>query len=286
VTISKDELRGLLKRKQEHTDLDYKRDLVIKTEGDKAAFAKDVLSLANSAEIGYIVTGVEDQTWKPVGITVSHQPERLYQVMRGKSDPPVTIEYGEFSIGSRDYGLVKILGDNPPYVVSVADSFGGRSSGRKDVWIHRGTIFIRNINANDGVARSQLDKLYHQAEVSLTLKVRRHPDIPTDVVVETVARNSARQGARSIQMLLKFPEASGVMSHTGTWRDVSRVNENVPAVCIDVPIVHHGLPIDLGGLTVHFLEAKQTVLVNYDIRGENVLPQSAEATIEIEPSES
>ncbi|MGB3904716.1 MAG: hypothetical protein WBB22_07315, partial [Anaerolineae bacterium] len=49
-------LRALLQRKGEGADLDYKQDLHLDTKGDKAEFVKDVLALANSADVGHIVT--------------------------------------------------------------------------------------------------------------------------------------------------------------------------------------------------------------------------------------
>jgi len=158
-------LRRLLSRKEEGPDLDYKQDLYLGSDGDKAEFVKDVLALANSTKMGHIVTGVEDKTWRPVGITQHHDQVTLNDVLKDKTDPRIQVEYVELEVGGVQHGLMTIDADNPPYLVAVADRYGGKISThvQKQVHIVRGTIFVRIQDKNDGASRVHLDAIYSQS---------------------------------------------------------------------------------------------------------------------------
>jgi hypothetical protein len=159
-------LKELLERGEERPDLDYKQDLHLDNRGDKAEFVKDVLALANSSETGYIVTGVEDKTWKPVGISEHHAQTKLNSVLKGKTDPRIEVQYVELELDGVEHGIVTINADNPPYLVAVADRYGGRvsTSPRKEVYITRGTVYVRIQDQNDGASRSHLDEIYRGRE--------------------------------------------------------------------------------------------------------------------------
>lgn len=155
-------LRALLQRKREGTDLDYKQELHLDTRGDKAEFVKDVLALANSADVAYIVTGVEDETWKPVGITKQYKQARLNQILSRKTDPRLQVEYVELELDDLEHGLVTIKATDPPYLVAVQDHYGGRvsTSRKKQTHIVRGTIYVRIEDQNEGASRAHVDQIY------------------------------------------------------------------------------------------------------------------------------
>ena len=60
-------LRYLLECRGECEYLDYKEELNLNSDYDKSSFARDVLAMKNVGG-GYIVLGVKDQTWEPIGI--------------------------------------------------------------------------------------------------------------------------------------------------------------------------------------------------------------------------
>jgi predicted HTH transcriptional regulator len=93
--ITQDELRELIELKREGVTLDYKRDLNLETKEAKAEFVKDVLALANSGRTAYIVTGIKDKTWEPVGISKSYSQAQLNQILQDRTDPPIRLEYAE-----------------------------------------------------------------------------------------------------------------------------------------------------------------------------------------------
>lgn len=66
--MSKDAMRYLLSCNGECAWLDHKELLALENEKQLCDFAKDILALKNVGG-GYITVGVEDRTWKPVGIT-------------------------------------------------------------------------------------------------------------------------------------------------------------------------------------------------------------------------
>jgi hypothetical protein len=64
---SGDALRYLIGCQSECEWLDYKRALHVGSDAEAAGFARDVLAMKNVGG-GYIVVGVEDKTWRPVGL--------------------------------------------------------------------------------------------------------------------------------------------------------------------------------------------------------------------------
>ena len=63
-------LRYLLGCRGECEYLDYKETLSLDTDHGRACFARDVLAIKNSGG-GYIVVGVKDKTWEPIGLKTS-----------------------------------------------------------------------------------------------------------------------------------------------------------------------------------------------------------------------
>ncbi len=68
--LSLDSLRYLLNCKCECEWLDYKQILRLENDKELCDFAKDILAMKNVGG-GYIVVGVEDKTWKPLGLATN-----------------------------------------------------------------------------------------------------------------------------------------------------------------------------------------------------------------------
>lgn len=159
----RNELENLVGEK-EAPHLDFKLDLHLESDGDKAEFTKDVLAIANTVELGYIVTGVDSETGERRGISERHTEERLNQILKDKTDPFLSVQYGEFDIDGTIHGIVRICGDNPPYLVAVPDRYGGQisTSRRKHVYIVRGTLFVRVGTQSIGASREHIDAMYER----------------------------------------------------------------------------------------------------------------------------
>jgi len=240
--ISESEIKRLIEEVDEGPTLDYKEDLVLETEGDKAQFVKDVISLANSGQTAHLIIGVEDGTRKPMGINTSHKAEQLNKILKDKCDPPIRIEYEENDILHYTIGIVEITAENPPYIVSVTDKYGGKLSAnpQKEFHIERGTIFIRNYNMNEGAKRADLDLMYSKVDLRLSheIKDRKVMDDAVEINVRFTLRNIGHMPATFVRVTIQFNNIQQIVKQTGAWHDISHVRNNVPAIQLDEDVVH------------------------------------------------
>lgn len=259
--ISKNEIIELIEKAEEGPTLDYKEDLHLETDGDKAEFVKDVIALANSGELAHIIVGVEDGTGKPVGLRTTHNAEQLNQILKDKCDPPISVEYIEKDILKYKIAVIEFKGENPPYIVSVPDKFGGSlsSNPKKSFFIHRGTVFVRNYNMNEGAKRADLDKIYErikyvslQADLILSHEVSVKPinDL-IEVEIDFTIINVGDVLATSVYLRLLFHNVEKIVS-TGTWQDISKYNKDRPTIrfLAKVPICP-GIPLQKNKVTVN-----------------------------------
>lgn len=250
--ISESEIIELIKKAEETPTLDYKEDLPLVTDGDKAEFVKDVIALANSGEGAYILLGVEDKTGRLVGFKTHHTVEQLNQILKDKCDPPISVEYIEKNILGYAIGVIEIKCENPPYIVSVPDKFGGRLSAnpQKSFHIHRGTVFVRNYNMNEGARRADLDRMHQVKYVTLQpdlellheVSVKSLDDLK-EVEIDFRLINVGDVLATSVYARLLFHNIEKIVS-TGAWQDISKYNEGRPTIrfLAKVPI-YPGIPL-------------------------------------------
>ena len=244
--ITEAEIIELIRRAEEGPWLDYKEDLPLQSDGDKAAFVKDVIALANGGEKAHIVVGVEDGTGRPVGFKTPRTAEQMNQILKDKCDPPISVEYVERNILGYKLGVVEIKGENPPYVVSVPDKFGGPLSAnpQKQFYIERGTVFIRNYNINEGARRADLDKIYNkikyvalQADIELGHEVTYKPsDGLTEADIEFSLKNQGDVVATDIYVWMQFKNVKAIVQCTGRWKDISRLNNDIPTIELAYPV--------------------------------------------------
>jgi len=248
--ISKDEIIKLIEAAEEGPTLDYKEDLPLAEDGDKAQFVKDVIALANGGDLAHIIVGVEDGTGKPVGLRTNHTVEQLNQILKDKCDPPVSIEYAEKPILGYQIGIIEIKCENPPYIVSVPDKFGGRLSTNpsKSAHIHRGTVYVRNYNINQGAKRADLDKIYDKikyvsvkADVQISHEILniKTLDNLNEVDIEFFLHNIGEVIATDTLIWMQFNNVKEIVKCNGNWQNMSNVNENIPTVGLNskIPLV-------------------------------------------------
>jgi len=290
--ISKDEIIKLIEEAEETPTLDYKEELHLETDGDKAEFVKDVIALANSGELAHIIVGVEDGTGKPVGCKTAHTIEQLNQILRDKCDPPISVEYIEKNILSYKIGIIEFKGENPPYIVSVPDKFGGQlsSNPQKSFFIHRGTIFIRNYNINEGVRRADVDKIYGrkqyvalQVDVQLSNEVEvKSADKSQAVKVKLFLVNVGEVIATNTIVWMQFKNVKKIIKCEDPCRDMSAVNDDIPTVGIKPsapivrPIRHH-----CGSVTVEVEKGVQQIETEVIIGAQNMRTKEGPYSITI-----
>ena len=238
--ISESEIIELIKKAEEGPTLDYKEDLSLVTNGDKAELVKDVIALANSGEMAHIIVGVEDGTGKPVGIKTSHKAEQINQILKDKCDPAISVEYVEKNILGYKIGVIEIKSENPPYIVSIPDKFGGPVSGepKKPFYIQRGTVFVRNYNMNEGAKRADLDKMYKkikyvalQADLELTHEVKSRPsDNLIEADIRFFLQNRGDILSSNVYLWIQFANIREIVNCTGKWHDITDLNNGVPTI--------------------------------------------------------
>ncbi len=230
----------IIKKSEEGPSLDYKEDLPLQSDGDKAGFVKDVIALANSGEKAHMVIGVEDGTGRLVGFKTPRTAEQMNQILKDKCDPPISVEYVERNILGYKIGVIEIKGENPPYVVSVPDKFGGflSTNPQKSFYIERGTVFVRNYNINEGAKRADLDKIYNkikyvalQADIELSYEVTSKPsDDLTEAAIRFFFKNRGDVVATDIYVWMQFRNVKELVQCEGNWHNISSINRNVPTI--------------------------------------------------------
>lgn len=237
--ISINRIKQIIEKEEEGSTLDYKENLPLETDGDKAKFVKDVISLANSRQIAHIITGVEDGTRKLVGIKTHHKAEQLNQILKDKTDPPLRVEYAERNIMGHIIGVIEITGDNPPYIVAVPDKFGGllSSDPQKQFFIERGTVFVRNYNMNEGAKRADLDKMHKvqyvtlEADLQLSHRVSVKPAGNfMEANIQFMLLNQGEVLAADPYVWMKFKNVNEIVRCTGDWDNQTSVNNNIPTI--------------------------------------------------------
>lgn len=237
--ISTNKIKEIIENEEEGPTLDYKQDLALETDGDKAEFVKDVIALANSGKTAHIIVGVEDSTGKPVGFKTPHAAEQINQILKDKCDPPINVEYIEKDILKYNVSVIEIIGENPPYVVSVPDTYGGTLSTnpKKSSFIQRGRVYVRNHNMNDGASRADFDRMYKKKFTTLEADLQLTPEVSVkpegnfkEVTITFWLKNTGEVMATDVYIWMQFKNIEEIVRCGSRWHDCSEINENIPTV--------------------------------------------------------
>lgn len=153
--MSLDALRYLVSCRTETEWLDYKEELHLNSDAAAAGFARDVLGMKNVGG-GYVVVGVQDKTWRPIGIhaPLPYDSKLLRDAVRkccGLDLEVDIVHHNAFGdVGTGRFALILVRGSSrrkkrrAPSVVSKdfhpKESFGFR---RGDIYIRRGDSTVR-----------------------------------------------------------------------------------------------------------------------------------------------
>jgi len=272
--ITKDEVKQLIKVKTEGPNLDYKENLNLSEEHNKAEFVKDVLALANSAYPSYILTGIEDNTWKPKGISRHCSQDTLNQILQNKTDPPLSIEYAEIELKGVTHGLVKIEGQDPPYIVMVKDRFGN---------IQRGTVFIRNVDFNEGARRTDLDQMYSKVDLRVAHNIieRKTVDDEIEVNVEFFLVNQGHMSATFVRLTIQFNNIERIVKRPRGWKDISHLRNNVPTIQLDENVVHLDEKLHLNNAVLRIGKDVKNIETFINMYAANMIPKKGIHPIEL-----
>jgi hypothetical protein len=125
----------------ETTSVDFKRELYLDNENQKAEFIKDILSLANTQASGrrWMIIGFDDKTrcfHTPPDPKLSQN--RLEQLLAHYTSPVVDIRYEVVGYRSGQVGKIEVLRDAKKLPYKVAASVGNKKS------ISVGQMFVRH----------------------------------------------------------------------------------------------------------------------------------------------
>jgi predicted HTH transcriptional regulator len=287
--IDNKEVERIIKNEDESPSLDYKEDLVLDQEGDKAEFVKDVVALANSSKVAHIIIGLEDKTRKLVGRKTPHTAEQLNDLLKNRCDPPISLKYKEEDIYGHKVGVIEIKGENPPYIISVTDKFGGKRSCGKTCHINRGTIYIRNYDKNEGASREHIENMYEnkvkyvtvQADLQLshTSKITHH-DKYKEVSLDFNLTNIGSVLASEPFLFIHFHNIDKISTITTYWTDVTHLNPEPTAQC------YSGQPVagivNIGGVTVQVKKEVKQINTSVEMLSMNMRTKKLEYVIPLD----
>lgn len=133
--MDKQKLLVLLQR-SEGTKLDFKEQMLLRTDSEKKELAKDVCAIANSkGGRGYIIYGVEDHTKRIIGIEEKkYREEQIQQIISQRCDPPVQVALEIIHVENKPLGVLMIYKSNQkPHQIRQTGTFYIRRGSTTDI---------------------------------------------------------------------------------------------------------------------------------------------------------
>ncbi len=155
--VSREQLLRLLAAQTESNQLDFKRE-VEDTKAGRAALAKDVVAMANT-DGGWIIFGVADQTWEPMGLAEVTDRTALHRKLEPffKRDPK--FEYAEHEVRLPQWPAPHRLGimyvprsRRPIHTIEQKNE-------RNQPVLQENTIYVRRGGASTQADQEYLDRL-------------------------------------------------------------------------------------------------------------------------------
>lgn len=190
VDLSLDAARFLLNCGCECEWLDYKSQLTLDNDKAVADFARDILALKNMGG-GYIVVGVEDRTWKPVGIParLSYDSKQLIDKVRKASgvDLEVAIVHHALQIAgeSRIFALIHVRSSSKRNKRRVP-TLAKRDFHPNESWgLRTGDIFVRRGDSTERIKlESELENILDRLETQADEEMVEGSGRPSPFAVE------------------------------------------------------------------------------------------------------
>jgi len=135
------ELLASLLEEWETTSVDFKRELHLKRDKEKAKFVRNVLALATTKSSGrrFLVIGFDDTTHKfAVSVDPSITHNRLEQILNAYTDPIPEIRYHTVVWETGEVGVIEVLRDPTKVPYRVARDLGNLIS-VGEIYVRHGT---------------------------------------------------------------------------------------------------------------------------------------------------
>jgi tetratricopeptide (TPR) repeat protein len=173
VDLSEAKLIELLQFKRETPNLDYKEIFDYSSKGKQARIrlVKDLLAMANTQDGGYIVLGVRDGDFEPIGLPLDYNLDQatLQDKISGYSNRPFNIHYtqhkikntisGEIKPRVRLYGLIFVEHSLEPIIVAKEGSVV-LDDGKQETAFSSGDILIRRGTKSERANDQDINRMY------------------------------------------------------------------------------------------------------------------------------
>lgn len=144
----------------ETTNVDFKRELNLNHDKEKAEFVRDILGLATTKSSGrrFLIIGFDNNTHSfaqsvDSGIT----QERLEQILYAYSEPTPQIKYSPVPWASGTIGIIEIFRNPKEIPYRVKKDIGGKNG------IKAGEIYVRHGSHTESPTPGELDNLKQEA---------------------------------------------------------------------------------------------------------------------------
>lgn len=156
MVYSNTDLETLLKRLRENqtelSTVEVKEELFLDTTGDRAYFIHHIVALANNVEPSCLIIGLENETWRPVGLPTTSflknadvAQNRMNEILGNKIDPRLSVQYRVYNISEVSIGVVTVKGKHAPYITAIEDrEYGGQRTRGGPSYIYRGAVYVRH----------------------------------------------------------------------------------------------------------------------------------------------
>lgn len=144
----------------ETTNVEFKRQLNLDRNKEKAEFVRDILGLATTRSSGcrFLVIGFDDKTHSfAQSIDAVITQERVEQILNAYSEPTPRIKYHAMPWSIGTIGIIEVFRDpkNIPY--QVKKDIGGKDG------IKAGKIYVRHGSHTEAPTPRELEDLMHEA---------------------------------------------------------------------------------------------------------------------------
>ncbi len=145
----------------ETTSVDFKRELHLDKDNEKAEFVKDVLGLATTQASGrrWLIIGVDDKShafYAPPNPDITQN--RIEQILHVYTSPQVQVHYEVVTYRGNQVGRLEIFRDRTHLPYRVAQSLGGKKR------IEEGDIFVRHGSQTEHPTPAELLAIEEEAE--------------------------------------------------------------------------------------------------------------------------
>jgi predicted HTH transcriptional regulator len=223
--VDKQKLLALL-QKPEGTKLDFKEQMILRTDGEKKELAKDVCAIANSkGGRGYIIYGIQDNTKSIKGIEeVKYREEQIQQIISQRCDPPVQLSFEIVFLDNKPLGVLTVYKSNQkPHQIRQT-----------------GTFFIRRGSTTDIARREEIASMLQETGL---LGYERTVLSNVDIKVleeEALKKYISKMGLRSEEDdYYTILEGMGIL---GTEDDSSRLHPTIGGMLLFCPNPQAFLP--------------------------------------------